>query len=283
MAKYCGQCGSKVDESDVFCGNCGASLIRGNAEKVKKTVYPSLEKHKWTKWIIILLIVLITVCGIISIISVNRNSGYKGTINRILQSIEKADTEAFLNETCSLFIGNYRYFRLDRRSFNNYCEKSIDRYLKMLEEEVGDNPQLTYKLTDVKELSDEELQSTIDKFEYLAAESYYANAEKAVSMNVSLSVKGKKGHYEEAIHNMILIKEADSGWKLLTFENWQFMIEYKSAGINMFSVEKNEEDESMNQSETNATKEMLFTSQDETDSEELLDGTDKADREDLLL
>lgn len=32
MAKFCTQCGAKLDDDDLFCGVCGVSLVEQNAD-----------------------------------------------------------------------------------------------------------------------------------------------------------------------------------------------------------------------------------------------------------
>lgn len=44
MAKFCGKCGSKLDEATGFCPKCDAAQIKRHYDKIKETETPVQEK-----------------------------------------------------------------------------------------------------------------------------------------------------------------------------------------------------------------------------------------------
>ena len=90
MAKYCGNCGNKLDDDARVCDQCGTPWggqnVNHHSEKTKS--------KKRTGLLILVLLFIIGVLGAVKIIP--QYTGYRGFLRKVMSAYEKYDIDALV-------------------------------------------------------------------------------------------------------------------------------------------------------------------------------------------
>lgn len=215
MSKFCGNCGSSMEDNARVCGNCGTPCVSDGANGV--AVNPSIsgvttmsdeQKKKITTIAVIagagvaVVIVLIIAINIISSFT-----GYKGTLNKYFNAVEDYDVEQLMEITSDALYSSDYY---DEDETQDYKEERLDYFaensLDTIENKVGDNVKLSYEIKDTSVYSERKFDNFIEDLEVY---SDYDTSDITKVMEVSLTVKakgsdGKKNYYPS---DYILVKE----------------------------------------------------------------------------
>jgi len=204
MAKFCGNCGSPMEDTAKVCGNCGTPLEVG-VGKASEFNYVDPEKaaktKKTIKWFISGVFLVVVAAIIINVLS--GFIGYKGTVRKIMNAYKKYDIETFVNMAS-------RVHDSEKEPFVGLVSSDLDYY----EDELGHSYKLSYKITDKYELSKQKKDVLYDQL------SVYDDfdeelIQKVVVAQVEITAKSKSNSLKSA-KEIYLSKESGS-WRLLFF------------------------------------------------------------------
>ncbi|MCD7804367.1 MAG: zinc ribbon domain-containing protein [Oscillospiraceae bacterium] len=152
MAKFCGNCGFRLEDNDRVCGNCGTpcgDLPKSQAaNKPKKGIFAA-----------IICVVVAVVLLITGICTLSANAGYKGLLKKTMKAYINYDIDKIVSNASSSYDYSYSSYA------DYYFTTKIDDSLETFDDYVGYNYKLTYEVEDIYVASDRylsEVKSTLE-------------------------------------------------------------------------------------------------------------------------
>lgn len=217
MSKFCGNCGTQLDDEAKVCGNCGMPYKAVSTESsLSKITIPGVsstspEQKKKVQNIVKFLIIAIIAVLIISVIGsvIVSSTGYRGTIKKMMNAYEEYDGEAMEAISSDFMI------MLVEDDYNDPVEgitNLIYDTMDDFEQSVGDNIKFSYDITDTEEIAETTIKRAVATWE----ESNYEgdDIEKAVEVSLKVKIKGSDDVRNQRL-TITLLKESD-GWKIGT-------------------------------------------------------------------
>lgn len=211
MAKFCGNCGAKLDDSAKVCGNCGIHLENN---KITNASIPGVsyvdpeQKAKMRKKIKLFAVLAVGI--IIAIITINIVSGfvgYKGAVRKIMNAYEEYDLNTIVSMSSDFY-----YFMDDESYAEDYFADIISDDLDNFEEQVGHKYKLNYEITDTYEMSEHKYEDLLDTLSYFG--DFDADIITKV-MIVEIEVTAKDGKDSMTMELQLTLTKEDGSWKLL--------------------------------------------------------------------
>lgn len=158
MAKFCGNCGFKLEDNDRVCGNCGTPC--GNLPPVNPVVKPA-KASRSRKGIIaaIICVVVAVVLLITGVCTLSASAGYKGLLKKTMKAYINYDIDKIVSNASTSYDYSYSSYA------DYYFTAKIDDSLETFDNYVGYNYKLTYEVDDVYIASDRylnEVKSTLE-------------------------------------------------------------------------------------------------------------------------
>lgn len=211
MSKFCGNCGTQLDDNAKVCGNCGKPLEMQevNSSKIPGVNYSDPEKQAKVKKNVkaVSILAVIVIIAIIAIKIISGFVGYNGAVRKIMKAYEKYDVDAIASISSGLYdcfenedyVGNY---------FENIISNDFDRF----EENIGHNYKLDYEITDKYEMPKYKYEDLLD--ELSSYEDFDADViSKIMVVEVTVTAKEKDDTMTKQLE-LILTKEKGK-WKIL--------------------------------------------------------------------
>lgn len=211
MSKFCGNCGSYLDDDALVCGVCGTPYSDDGIGKTKipgvDTMNPKTKKKiklifKLSVVVVVLVVVSVTAVNIISSFT-----GYKGAINKGFNAFKDEDIDTLMTLTSEI-----KYHNMDSNAMEDDVSKSVTSTLDSYESQVGHDMSLSYELKKSHKLSDRKYKEFL-KY----AESNYNYDTSDISeiylAEIKIYAKGSFGEEGYNSNEFYVIKEADS-WYL---------------------------------------------------------------------
>lgn len=171
---YCGQCGTKIQENEGQCGNCG-----------KPTSQPLRAKTttiNYKKWGIIAVVAILILFFIPKVFGGGAGmSSPKGTVTGFIKAVKKQDIEKM-----------YSYFKPDERMTKSEVTFFKDKFKEM----IKDSP---FKVKDYKIL-DVEIDGKEATVEYMV-EVQYGDEVESTEESLDLIKVGKKWYIDDIFYN----------------------------------------------------------------------------------
>ena len=178
MAKYCGNCGNKLDDDARVCDQCGTPWggqnVNHHSEKTKS--------KKRTGLLILVLLFIIGVLGAVKIIP--QYTGYRGFLRKVMSAYEKYDIDALVAMSSDV----YYYFDAE-----NAAEESF-------KDSIGDTMD-SFETYGIK--------SSVPDFDVDSIEKI---------MEAEVTVTAKKGDESNEQNITVCITKEGKHWKLFYFE-----------------------------------------------------------------
>lgn len=215
MAKFCGNCGTQLDDSARVCGNCGTPLANSNngaTDNIPGVEYGDPAKKAKQSKIIKLGVALVALI-VVTVIVINIVSGfvgYKGMVRKFMAAYEDYDVDALASMTSDLRLDVFDKYGDDY--YEDYYENIIYNALDYFEEEVGHDFKLSYKITDAYKMTERK----VDKM-FEVAEEYVEDPEDygiSEVMSIELEVTAKSGKKTETKDLELCIVKESGKWKL---------------------------------------------------------------------
>lgn len=229
MAGFCRNCGAKLDDEAMVCGQCGTPVkaaeekSNANASKIEipgmDKINPEM-KSKAKKIAIIggIVIVALIILGVVFNM-ISANTGYKGMINKYFKGLEKGNAES-MSECLSDYLSD-QYTDLE-----DYLDEFIDNKLDNYEREVGENPKITIEISKDSKLSDRKLDNLKEMIEQYDSSYDADDISSARRLDIKLRIKGRDDKMVDKINDVCIVKEAGN-WKIIGYD----MSDYGRFGI----------------------------------------------------
>lgn len=206
MAKFCGNCGAPLGDSDKVCGKCGTPLDSESVHDLKVVDPEKQEKIKKTVKLIVGLAALILI-AVVAIKVVSQYTGYNGLIRKVMNAYENYDIDTLV----SLSSDMYYYGNEDWAEY--YFEYSVGDDLDSFESSVGHSYKLSYEIDETYVMSERKVDELLDGIENTYSDFDIDVIEKVVTADITVTAKQGSKSVNRDI-NIIMSKE-DGSWKLL--------------------------------------------------------------------
>lgn len=211
MAKFCGNCGTQLEDNAKVCGNCGTPLDGAytNIPGLKVTDPEKQKKMKKTVKRVVGLVLLVAV-AIIGFNVVSQFTGYNGLLRKVMTAYEKYDIDTLV----SLSSDMYYYGEEDWVDY--YFDYSVGNDLDSFEASVGHSYKLTYEINETYVMSDRKVDEMLSEIEYSYPDFDVSIIEKVVVADLTVTAKqGSKSVNQDM--NIVMTKE-NGTWRLLYIE-----------------------------------------------------------------
>ena len=134
MAKFCGNCGARLEDDAKICGKCGTPVegVTTSIPGLKVTDPEKQKKVKKTFKLVAGLMVLLIVAGIAFNV-VSQYTGYNGLMRKVMAAYEKYDIDTLISLSSNM------YYYGDEDSVEYYFESKVGENLDSFEASVGHN------------------------------------------------------------------------------------------------------------------------------------------------
>lgn len=211
MAKFCGNCGSRLEDDAKICGNCGAPLedtavaSRGlsviDAKKQKKM-------QKIVKLIIGLVVFIVVVVTAFKVVS--KYTGYNGLLRKVMNAYESYDVDTLISLASDL------YYYGESDLVEEYFEDNIGEDFDYYESILGHSYKLSYEINETYVMSERNVDKLLDEAEELYTDVDVRIIEEVVVAD--LTVTAKQGN-ESVLEDMNIVMTKEEGkWRLLYIE-----------------------------------------------------------------
>lgn len=202
MAKFCGNCGAKMNDSAKVCGKCGTPVdpdFKNDNDGKKKKKFP-----KWGKWVILLLILII---GAVIALKIFSGNGYDHIVKEVVEVYETGDIDSLMNDSSVLYMED------GGDDAEEYLENTIDTQMDKLEKELGRNYVLTYEVEEEYTLPQRQIRKLKDRFESSDID-YDVDNLKDLKV-IDLLITGDSGDDTYEIEQSIIVIKENGKWKFL--------------------------------------------------------------------
>lgn len=212
MSKFCGNCGSKMDDDARVCGNCGTPYFDNKHLKpVKISGVNSMsdEKKKKIKLIIKLSVaaIVVIIVAVIAINIISSFTGYKCAINKAMDAFENYDIETLMSMSSDIAFNG-----MEATDIEASISKSVSAQLDSYETVAGHDMDISYEIEDSYTLSERKYQEFLQY-----AEDYYhydtSDISEIVLAKIRINIQGSLGKSSYTVNDLYLIKERDK-WYL---------------------------------------------------------------------
>lgn len=214
MAKFCGNCGAKLDDSAKVCGNCGTPVDGAVPQMPKMKVENPERKKKIKKIVAVIAVVLILALIVrIGVGIVSQYTGYNGLLRKVMTAYKDYDIETIVSLSSSL----YYYGSDDGEDWaQEYFEHAVGEDLDAFDFSVGHSYKLTYKVNEIYQLKERRMEEVFDMIESQYPNFDVSEIKKIVVANVTMTAKeGKKIANKDV---KIGMSKEDGTWKVLYIE-----------------------------------------------------------------
>lgn len=211
MAKFCGNCGTQLEDNAKICGKCGTPLDSAsvNIPSLKVTDPEKQKKMKKTVKLVVGMVALIIV-AVIAFNVVSQYTGYNGLLRKVMTAYENYDIDTLI----SLSSDMYYYGEEDWVEY--YFEYNVGEDLDSFESSVGHSYKLSYEVNETYVMSERKVDELLDEIEYTYSDFDVDVIEEIVVADLTLTAKqGRKSVNRD--RDIVMTKE-DGSWKLLYIE-----------------------------------------------------------------
>ena len=209
MAKFCGNCGARVDDDARVCGSCGTPLNDVSRAR-EKTGYIDPRKKEKQRQIITKVIIVAAVVAVlvISISIVSSFVGYRGLIRKTMAAYKAYDIDRLVD------LSSEAYFYSGYSDPDYYFEDVVGNDLDYFDSSVGHNYKLTYKVDETYTLSGRKLSDVLDSISWRISDDYPTSSIKKI-VNADIVVTAKQGDRHTEKNVLLTMTKEGNSWRLL--------------------------------------------------------------------
>lgn len=208
MAKFCGNCGTQLEDNAKICGQCGTPLD-GASSNIPglKVVDPEKQKKLKKMGKRIVALVALVIVAVIAFNVVSQFTGSNGLLRKVMAAYEKYDIDTLISLSSDI------YFYGDEDWVEYYFEYSVGDALDSFESSVGHSYKLSYEVNEIYTVSERKLDDMMDQIEYSYADFDISVIEKVVIAD--LTVTAKQGSKSVSRDIDIVMSKENGTWRLL--------------------------------------------------------------------
>lgn len=211
MAKFCGNCGTQLEDNAKICGQCGTPLD-GASTNIPglKVVDPEKQKKLKKMGKRIVALVALVIVAVIAFNVVARYTGANGLLRKVMTAYKEYDIDSLISLSSDM------YFYGEEDWVESYFEYNVGDDLDSFESSVGHSYKLTYEVNEIYTVSDRKLDDMLDQIEYSYADFDIGMIEKIVIAD--LTVTAKQGSKSVSRDMNIVMSKENGSWRLLYIE-----------------------------------------------------------------
>lgn len=194
MAKFCGNCGTQLEDNAKICGQCGTPLD-GATSNIPglKMADPEKQKKlmKMGKWIVAM--VALVIVTVIAFNIVTQFTGYNGLLRKVMAAYEQYDIDTLISLSSDV------YFYGDEDWVEIYFEDTVGGDLDFYESAVGHSYKLSYEVIETYKLSNRNFQSMLNDIAGRYRDFDYSVIEEIVVAKVNVTATQGKRSIEREI------------------------------------------------------------------------------------
>ncbi|MBS1335044.1 MAG: zinc-ribbon domain-containing protein [Blautia sp.] len=210
MAKFCGNCGTKLGDSAKICSQCGTP-VESNA-KVLPVKIVDQEKQKKNKKILktVAVVILAIVLIITAVKIVPKFTGYNNLLKKVMKAYEAYDIDSLVALSSDVY-----YYGEDGEA-EEYFDEHVGWELEGFENQLGANYEFSYKINETYEMQEYNKRKRLEEIEYYYPDFDISIIQKIVVANTT--VTAKKDDMKVNIDVNIIMTKEKGAWKLLYIE-----------------------------------------------------------------
>jgi len=211
MAKFCGNCGTQLDDNAKICGNCGTPLD-GTSTNIPGLKVVDPEKQKKIKKTVkrVVGLAILVVVAIIAFNIVSQFTGYNGLLRKVMTAYENYDIDTLISLSSDM------YYYGEEDWVESYFEYSVGDDLDSFESSVGHSYKLTYEVNETYVMSERKVDEMLSEIEYSYSDFDVSVIEEVVVADLTVTAKqGSKSVNQDM--NIVMTKE-NGTWRLLYIE-----------------------------------------------------------------
>ena len=211
MAKFCGNCGTQLEDNAKICGQCGTPLD-GTSNNIPglKVVDPEKQKKQKKMGKRIVALVALVIVAVIAFNVVSQYTGYNGLLRKVMTAYKEYDIDTLISLSSNM------YFYGEEDWVEYYFEYNVGDDLDSFESSVGHSYKLSYEVNEIYTVSERKLDDMMDEIEYSYADFDISVIEKVVIAD--LTVTAKQGSKSVSRDMDIVMSKENGSWKLLYIE-----------------------------------------------------------------
>lgn len=212
MARYCGHCGTRLDDDARVCGNCGTPLS-GATSYISDVKFADPEKKKKThgkfKKVIKLCVglTILVLAVVITINVVTAFTGYNGLLRKVMEAYKDYDIDTLVSVSSDL------NFYESEESAESYFKDTVGYTLDAFETSVGHSYKLSYKVDESYTLSKRKYESMMERISRLYSQFDTSIIEKIVVAEVTVTAQQGKKSVSKTLE--ITMTKENGQWRLL--------------------------------------------------------------------
>lgn len=208
MAKFCGNCGTQLEDNAKICGQCGTPLdgASGNIPGLK-VVDPEKQKKLTKMGKRIVALVALIIVAVIAFNVVTQYTGANGLLRKVMTAYKEYDVDTLISLSSDM------YFYGEEDWVEYYFEYSVGDALDSFESSVGHSYKLSYEINEIYTVSERKLDDMMDQIEYSYADFDISVIEKVVIAD--LTVTAKQGSKSVSRDIDIVMSKENGTWRLL--------------------------------------------------------------------
>lgn len=210
MAKYCGNCGEKMDDNAKICGRCGTPVDGNITTSSVKIVDPEKEKKNKKIFKLAVALILVMAIALTTFNVVSKFTGYNGLIRKVMAAYETYDIDTLVSFSSDI------YYYGEEDYVEDYFENIVGTTLDSFELSVGHNYQMSYEIKETYTISERKTNEILEGIEYSYPDFDVSIIKELVAFDITVTAKqGSK--LDDRDLNVTMSKEKGS-WKLLYIE-----------------------------------------------------------------
>lgn len=208
MAKFCGNCGTQLEDSAKICGKCGTPLdgVLTNIPGLKITDPEKQKKMKKTVKLVVGLIALVIV-AVIAFNAVSQYTGYNGLLRKVMTAYKNYDIDTLISLSSDM------YYYGEEDWGEHYFEYNVGDALDSFESSVGHSYKLSYEIDETYTLSERKLDMLMDTIESTYSDFDVSVIKQVVIADITVTARQGNKSVERDLR-ITMTKEGDP-WKLL--------------------------------------------------------------------
>lgn len=211
MSKFCGNCGTELEDEAKVCGKCG-TFLDGTPDKIKGMKIDNSKKQKKGRKRVRMFVALavLAIFAISAFWIVSNFTGSNGLLRKVMKAYESYDIDTLI-----LLSGNM-YVYGEKEDLRYYFEDSVGSDLDFFETSVGHKYKFSYEINEIYELSERRHSELINEIKKNYPGFNTKNINKAVIAD--LTVTAEQGKESASRYIKITMTKENDEWKLLYIE-----------------------------------------------------------------
>lgn len=207
MAKFCGNCGTQLEDNAKVCGNCGAPLD-GISPDISGLNSVDPEKQKKVRNIVkgVLTGAAVVIAAVIVLNIVSQFTGYKGLLRKVMSAYKNYDIETLVS------LSGDMYYYGNEDWVEKYFEYAVGDDLDSFES-VGHNYKLSYEVNEIYIMSDRKFDEVISQIELAYSDFDTSTIDKIAVADLTVTAKQGKESTSQDID--IIMSKENGKWRLL--------------------------------------------------------------------